>query len=283
MKLRHATFLLSAVFAGAVVAQTEQAQDGAPSEVEAFLSSLAWMSEPGQQVPIGDNAMLTLRPGFVALNAADTARFNEFSENPVSGDEYMFAPDDLRWFAFLNYDPVGYVKDDESIDADDVLDTIREGTEAANEIRKQRGWSTMEILGWRFPPSYDQRTQRLEWAIDAVSEGRPLINFNTRILGRKGVYEAILVTDPEGLDTAVQEFNSQLASFDFNAGHRYAEYQSGDHVAEYGLAALVAGGAAAAVVKSGAGKGLFKLLAAGGVAVLAFGGMLLKKLLGRKS
>ena len=265
------------------LAQNEPAQAETQDQVDAFLSSLDWMYEPGQRVAVADNATLTLGEGVVALGAADTARFNEWNQNPVGGDEWMFARDDLSWVAYLSFDPVGYVKDDEEIDADATLAAIREGTEAANKVRAERGWPALHILGWRFPPKYDPDTQRLEWAIDAEAEGRPVINFNTRLLGRKGVYEVVLVTDPEGLDQAVSEFNMQLAKFEFNPGHRYAEYQSGDNVAAYGLAALVAGGAAAAVAKTGLGKGLIKILAIAGLAVLVFVGGLLKKLFGRRT
>lgn len=280
---RFSVLLGVALSTGVALAQTEQSTVEPENEVDVFLSSLEWMYEPGQTVPVGDNAILTLREGIVALDAADTAKFNEFSQNPVSGDEWLFARDDLAWIAYLSFDPIGYVEDDEEIDADATLEAIREGTEAANEVRAERGWASLNILGWRFPPKYDSQRQRLEWAIDAESGGDPVINFNTRLLGRKGVYEVVLVVDPEGLDQAVSEFNAQLAGFNFNSGHRYAEFQSGDNVAAYGLAALVAGGAAAAVAKSGLGKGLFKILAIAGLAVLVFFGGLAKKIFGRKS
>ena len=50
--------------------------------------------------------------------------------------------------------------DDEkdSLDADAMIASIREGTEAANEERRRRGWSTMTILGWHEEPFYDADT-----------------------------------------------------------------------------------------------------------------------------
>jgi len=87
----------------------------------------------------------------------------------------------------------GYVKDDEKIDPDPLLESIRKGTEASNEQRKSRGWSTLTIVGWKLPPRYDTQDRRLEWAIDARSDGGAVVNYNTRVLGRHGVTSVTLV------------------------------------------------------------------------------------------
>ena len=141
-----------------------------------------------------------------------------------------------------------------------MLTSIKEGTEVGNEERRKRGWETMSITGWRFEPRYDKSTQLLEWAISAVNDAdkAPIINYNTRLLGRKGVMEVVLVADPAGLDTAVSQLKSTLKGFSYVPGETYAEFREGDHVAEYGLAALVAGGAAAVITK----KGLWPVIAA---------------------
>jgi uncharacterized membrane-anchored protein len=115
-----------------------------------------------------------------------------------------------------------------------------------------------------------QDSNRHAWAVRAESDGETIVNYNTRLLGRKGVMSAVLVADPETLDASVQEFKQLLTSFNYDQDHRYAEYLPGDKVAAYGLAALVTGGAAAAVAKSGAGKGLFKLIGVGVIALFAF-------------
>jgi uncharacterized membrane-anchored protein len=106
-----------------------------------------------------------------------------------------------------------------------------------------------------------------------------VVNYNTRILGRRGVTSVTVVADPEGLDEAVRDFKTVIQNFSYVNGERYDEYKQGDKVAEYGLAALVAGGAAAVAVKSGAAKWLWKVLVAIGVVVA--GG--LKSLFGRSN
>src|SRR3546814_4044586 len=77
--------------------------------------------------------------GYAFLDAEGAARFNEIAENPPTGvNEYVVAPTDLRWVAFFSFNEVGYVKDDEKLDPDDILSSIREGTEASNIERERR-------------------------------------------------------------------------------------------------------------------------------------------------
>src|SRR5690606_9451536 len=137
------------------------------------------------------------------------------------------------------------------------------GQEYANEELEYLGWETLTILGWEQAPHYDNETQRLEWAVRATSAGEDFVNFNTRILGRYGVMEVVLVTGPEQLAAHVPEFKDALTGFSFVPSSSYAAYQPGDRVAEYGLAALIAGGAAAVALKSGTGKALIKLVLGG--------------------
>lgn len=97
--------------------------------------------------------------------------------------------------------------------------------------------------------------QQLEWATKIRTIGAPPdaynINFNTRLLGRRGVMEVTLVCDPEELSDMIAEQAKILTGYSYIQGERYAEYQSGDKIAEYGLTALVAGGGAYALAKSG--------------------------------
>lgn len=245
----------------ALVAGGVQAADTA-QDPSAVLKSLNWVRGP-TEVEIGDRAKLTVPEGYVFLHEADTAKFEEALQNFSNGKETMFAPADLHWFAILDFDPVGYVKDDEKLDKDAILKSVKEGTEAANEERRKRGWATMQIVGWRFEPRYDPDTKRLEWAITARSDHGESINFNTRILGRKGVTSAVLVADPETLDAAVGAFKQVLTGYQYLPGQRYADVKSGDKMAEYGLAALIAGGGAAVAAKTGLLKTLMKFAIAG--------------------
>ena len=244
------------------------------------MTELDWVSGPAD-VGIANIASVDLPTGYSYLDSDDTAALMELFQNPTSTEEYYVGPDDMRWWAVFSFEDSGYINDDEQIDAVALLESLRAGNEYSNEERRNRGWSELHITGWQYPPFYEQDTNRLAWAIRAESDGEPIVNYNTRLLGRKGVMSAVLVADPATLDASVGEFKQLLATFDYEQGHRYAEYLPGDKVATYGLAALVTGGAAGAVAKSGAAKGLFKLIGAGAVAVFAVFSRFAKRLFKR--
>ena len=209
---------------------------------------------------IGGIATVEVPAGYIFTDSEGTRIMLESMGNIASRTELGFlAPTSLVWFATFRFSDTGYVKDDEKdkLNADKILKSIREGTEEANKERRSRGWPAVHVTGWEHKPAYDPETHNLGWAIRGESEGQPIINFNTRILGRKGVMSINLVTEPDKLSAALPEFKGLLANFDYVSGERYAEFRSGDKIAEYGLAALIAGGAAAGAVK----LGLFSWLA----------------------
>ena len=222
---------------------------------EKTVQDLAWVVGP-TKAQFGANASMQVPEGYAFLGPDGAKEFNRLTQNPDTGvDEYVVAKQDLSWIAFFSFDPVGYVKDDEKLDPVDLLKSVTEGTEASNEERKENGWDPIHVTGWAFKPQYDGGIKSLEWAFRLKGENSSgeTVNYNTRLLGRRGVMQVLMLTSPEELQVAVSDFKAKLPGFTFNAGESYAEYRAGDHVAEYGLAALVTGGAAAVASK----KGLF--------------------------
>lgn len=275
MRWANASVLILALFLTSAV----QADDSNP------LSQLAWQFGPGQGT-IGDKATIAIPGGFVFLGEEDTKKFLEMNQNLATDNEYLLAPQDLTWFAIFHFNPVGYVKDDETLDADDLLKTAKQATQMGNEERRKRGWRTMSIQGWRFPPQYDRKTKLLEWALIGRDDtnNQEVINYNTRLLGRTGVMSVVLVSDPAILDKSVRSLKTALSGYKYVPGEKYAEYKEGDRVAEFGLAALVAGGAAAVATKKGffAAIGAFlvaawKFVAAAVVGALAWVRSLFRK------
>lgn len=220
---------------------------------------------PWQQGPvagkIGTTATIKVPEGYAFLGPDGARDLNRLTENPSPDvDEYVLAKKDLSWIAFFSFNPSGYVKDNETLDAEALLKSVSEGTEASNEERRSNGWAPIHVTGWAFQPKYDTAIKSLEWAFRLKGEqsSSESINYNTRLLGRRGVMEVQLVTSPDQLQASVADFKSQLPGYAFNAGETYAEFREGDHVAEYGLAALVTGGAVAVASK----KGLFAVIGA---------------------
>ena len=253
-----------------------------PGQIIQELQKLAWQRAPGEGT-IGSKAKIRIPEGYSFLDERNTRRFLELMGNPPRDNHYLIAPANLDWFAVFSFDPVGYVKDDEKIDAAALLESLKKGDEPSNEERKRLGMSPIYTDGWHVPPHYDAGTKRLEWGMRLRDEkGGIHVNYTSRLLGRSGVMSAVLVSSPQTLNDDMQAFNGALAGYQFNAGEQYAEFKSGDRIAEYGLAALVVGGAAAAAAKAGLFKSLGKFLwvIVGGAAMA--GWALFKKLFARK-
>ena len=242
------------------------------------IQALHWDHGP-KDVPALRNATLQLPDHSVFLDTKEANDFLRLTENvPSSVPEQIFAPDDFHWWASIDFSDDGYVKDQDKIDQDAILDAIKQGTEAGNAERRKNGWAEMHVVGWRYAPHYDTATKRLEWALDVKdSSGLVSTNFQSRMLGRRGVANVTLVTDPSHLDTDVAEFKSMLTGYKFNAGDTYAEFKPGDKVAAYGLAALIVGGGAAVAAKSGLLKFLGKFIWVGLAAVALFVKRLFKR------
>ena len=156
-----------------------------------------------------------------------------------------------EWIVVAEYEPAGYVKDDDARDwnADDLLKSLKEGTAAANEERRARGFPAIEVTGWAEKPAYDAATHRLGWAATAAQTGQQdsptIVNYNTYALGREGFISLNLLTDSAHLNADKVQARDLLGRLEFIGGKRYADFDSKtDHIAEYGLAALVAGVAA---------------------------------------
>jgi uncharacterized membrane-anchored protein len=232
---------------------------------------IQWTEGPSK-VSLGDLAEVDLPAGYLFAGADDTRRLMEMNGNPATGQEMgLIAPaaEDKGWFIVFEWEEAGYIKDDEKdeIDADALLESIKEGTEASNEQRKEMGAAPLHVLGWYEKPHYDPASHNLVWAINGKSEGDAdgVVNYDVRLLGRRGYMSATLVTSPGEMATALPEVNNLIGgAYAFKEGERYAEFKEGDKVAEYGLTALVLGGGAAAAAKLGLFGKLGKLLAKGG-------------------
>jgi uncharacterized membrane-anchored protein len=240
-----------------------------------------WQKGP-LKASLGGVATIEVPAGYKFTDAAGTKRLLELNQNPTSGNEVgLIMPlreaggKDQDWFMLFEFHEVGYVSDSEkgSIDAPAVLESIKKGTETANETRREKGWTEFHVLGWSTQPYYDEDTHNLTWAI--LGDENPTgtgdtINHSVRLLGRRGTMSVDLVLGPQQLPTVLPKFNQLMKQFSFTTGNRYAEFVKGDKIAGYGLTALIAGGAAAAAVKTGLFAKLFKLLATAAVAFWKF-------------
>jgi uncharacterized membrane-anchored protein len=164
----------------------------------------------------------------------------------------IFPEGDGGWFMTVRFESSGYVRDDDAREwnADDLLKSYREGTEASNDERVKLGVPAIEIIGWAEKPAYDATAHRLVWAMSSRDKGASAdapqgVNYNTYALGREGYFSLNLVTALNELPQHKVAAHKLLEALEYNQGKRYADFDvKTDHVAEYGLAALVVGVAA---------------------------------------
>jgi uncharacterized membrane-anchored protein len=265
---------------------------GPAASAPADSSEAAWAAarqaaqEGPRDIALLNQATLKLPAGRVFIPQPQATRLLQAMGNPGEDPRLqglIFPAGDQGWFMTVRFEQAGYIKDDDAKDwnADDLLKSYREGTEAQNEERLKMGVPAMEILGWAEKPAYDGSTHRLVWAMasrnkgetDADAQG---VNYNTYLLGREGYFSMNLVTGLTELPAHKPEGQALLAALNFQDGMRYADFNaSTDHVAEYGLAALVLGvGAKKLGLLAAAGLFLAKFAKVGLLAALGLGGVL---------
>ncbi len=240
-------------------------------------------------VALGDIAEMNLPEDAVFVGGGSLERYFELTQNMYAGNEVGVVISPEGWSMYFDFDPIGYVKDDEkdALDAGELMDSMTANQQAANEMRLERGWDAMRMEGWATEPYYDPANNNLKWAFRLSSSEdnhqSVWINENIRLLGRSGVMNVTLVADPEGFAMAEASADTLLAGgFSYVAGERYSEFKEGDKIAEYGLAALVLGGAGVMAAKSGLLAKFWKFIVFGVIAVGVFFKRIWNSLTGRK-
>lgn len=270
------------------------ATSAADKGVETFLASLKFQT--GKITLPNGVATLDLPANFRYLPPADTEKLLvEGWGNPPGNETLgMIIPTETNplsetgWGVIVSYTEDGHVKDEDAdkIDYSSLLKDMKEASEEENKERVKQGYSAMHLVGWAEPPSYDKQTRKMFWAkeFSTAEAGANSLNYNIRVLGRKGVLVLNAVASMKQISQIKNEMPAILAVTEFTQGNRYADFDSSsDHVAEYGLAALVAGGVAAKLgffAKLGVLLLAFKKFVIIGVIALA---ALVKNLFSRKS
>lgn len=247
-----ASFLL----AGSVFAKTlDEMFPGIANELNdeaiALLSSLDFKQG---EITIGDGlAKLELTDEFYFLDAED-ADFvlTELWGNPPGNTSLgMVFPVDATpihdtWGIEISFDDIGYVSDDDAgnYDYDDLLATMQQDTRDENKWRRENNYGGIELVGWAAPPHYDAVERKLYWAKELQFEGEDsaTLNYNIRILGRKGVLVVNFIAAMDHLDEVSNVAPTILALTNFTDGNRYADFDSSiDTVAAVGIGGLIAG------------------------------------------
>lgn len=211
-----------------------------------------------------ENGSIDIASGVATLNVPDGFKFLDAEQsqtvltdlwgNPPSFNTLgMLFPekvtplgDSFTYAVEITYSEEGYIEDEdaEDLDYDELLKDMQEGTIEENESRREQGYAAIELVGWAQPPYYDQETKKLHWAKELKFEGseESTLNYNIRILGRKGVLVLNIIGDMDQLETLKPDVETILSSVDFNEGNQYDDFDPEiDKVAAYGIGGLIAG------------------------------------------
>lgn len=251
--------------------------------------------EGPQDIALTDQAQLRLPQNTVFIPQPQATQLLNAMGNPGQDPRLqgLIFPKggDAGWFMTVRYEKSGFIKDGDAKEwnADDLLTSYKEGTEAQNEERTKMGAAPLEILGWAETPAYDSASHRLVWAMKSREKGNANdtdlgVNYNTYLLGREGYFSMNLVTSLQDLPVHKPAAHAMLSALNFSEGKRYADFnESTDHVAEYGLAALVLGvGAKKLGLLAMAGVFLAKFAKLGFLALLGIGAVARKFFGGKK-
>lgn len=212
------------------------------ASAQSRIEDLQWLEESGTYVLRDSGGSVRIGPD-MALLLGDQARRAEYLSDGVESTAteailYDINNDVTVYFEFY---PTGYIRDEDwkTIDADQLMREIIQGTEARNDDRARRGRPPLQISGWVTEPYYDARRNTVGMAIAVDSAGERAINSSVLKLGRFG-YERITwvgSTDQYGWSDRLLETVVENHSFD--PGYRYKDYQKGDEEADFGIAGLV--------------------------------------------
>jgi uncharacterized membrane-anchored protein len=209
--------------------------------------------QTGHLVLPGGIGELTVPAGYRYLDSAQSRRvLTTYWHNPDGTSLGMLFPkdkgplDENSWAYVIEYDEMGYVKDDdaEDIDYSDLLADMQKDLEEENPEREKAGYEAVYLMGWGANPYYDKDQHALHWAkvLRFGSSPDSTLNYNVRLLGRKGVLVLNAVASPEQLTEIKASIPALLASVSFAKGQQYTDYNASiDEVAAYTIGGLVAG------------------------------------------
>ena len=200
------------------------------------------------------NAELNIPAGFKFLNSEQSQFIMNkvYGNPPDNGILGIIMPEtntpftDTSYLFTVEYDDMGYVKDNDAKDIDYIkmLKDMQDGESEQNKQRAAQGFVPVHIVGWAKQPFYDDKQKVLHWAKEAHfgNDSSNTLNYEVRVLGRKGVLSLTAIAGVEQLPLVDKDINKVLGMASFTAGNKYADYNSStDKIAAYTVGGLVAG------------------------------------------
>lgn len=227
------------------------------TDSEAYTDSLieSFRYEQGE-IGVGDGMVrLSIPDGYKFLDSEQSYYLvTDVWENPPSVTTgmlgvIMHADADLydeSTVFFVHYEDIGHVSDEDAdgIDYAAKMKEMLQDDSLENAQRVAEGYSGLRLVGWASAPYYDKQRKVLHWAKEMDSDDREVhvLNYNIRVLGRKGVLVVNAVSGMDRLGIVKEEVPTVLGMVAFNDGFRYDQFDpSTDKVASQGLDGLIDG------------------------------------------
>jgi uncharacterized membrane-anchored protein len=246
-------------------------------------------------ITIGQNlAKVNIPTGFRFLDAQQSEYVvYELWHNPKAANEKLYGlivPEKIgvtepgSWAFVIEYDDMGYVSDTDAdkINYDELLVEMQKDVKAENEQRLQMGYTSASLVGWAQKPFYDKNKKVLHWAkeISFADSDENTLNYNIRILGRKGVMVLNAVGGMSRLPEISNNIETIITSVEFQDGNRYTDFNPTiDKVAGWTIGGLVAG---KVLAKAGIFAFLAKFAKIIFLGIIAAGGAIWRRITGRR-
>jgi len=230
----------------------------------------------------GGFAQLNVPAGFkfVGKEQANYIVTEAWGNPPQTGILGMILPEksgpfsDSSYAFVVSFEDMGYVKDEDAADVnyDQMMTDMQKEETDANKQRVSMGYPELHIIGWAQKPFYDKQKNVLHWAkqIKFGDAEWNTLNYDVRILGRKGVLSLNAVASMKEMEMVKKDIDKVLGMASFTDGNTYADYNSStDKLAVYTVGGLVAGKVLAKVGFFALLLKFWKLIAVGLVAAFA--------------
>lgn len=229
-------------------------EDHSPDKFEALVGSLRFETS-GTIILNNGIGKIQIPDGYKYLEPLQAEKvLTELWGNPRTGNMTLglLMPDDHSLLKDnccvinLQYDEIGYVKDDDAdaIRYDELLAQMKKECMEANEQRLNAGLEPVSILGWAFRPYYDKERKILHSATEVKVGDDPsnTLNYKVKLLGRKGVLVLHAVSPINYLDKVRNDLDVIMGGFSFSEVYRYQEFDpSQDQVSGNDIRGLVSG------------------------------------------
>lgn len=199
------------------------------------------------KIELACGAALQTPDGFRYLDGAQSRQVleNLWGNAPHPNTLGMLLPEHINpdeenvWAVEISFEPLGYVDDSDAdeIDYALILQEMKKGME-------EEGLHTASLTSWASPPFYDTALKALHWpmAFRFGESEQHVLNYEVRLLGRKGVLCINAVGNISRLAEVRRQMPVLLQHITFTKGNRYIDYNPlTDRAGEWGIYNLATG------------------------------------------